>query len=79
MQDLIDYIARALTESPEQISVQADGSDKVLLSVAPDDLGRIIGRRGRTAKAIRTLLRAAYGADLEILEGEDDEPSEAEE
>jgi len=72
MQELVDFIARALAQEPEQVSAVVEGNRKVVLSVAPDDLGRMIGRRGRTAKAIRTLLRVAHGADLEITGGEED-------
>ncbi|MBI2880783.1 MAG: KH domain-containing protein [Candidatus Tectomicrobia bacterium] len=61
MRDLIEYIARQLADHPEQVRVDAveRGQETVLeLRVAPEDLGRVIGREGRTAKAMRALLSA---------------------
>jgi predicted RNA-binding protein YlqC (UPF0109 family) len=55
-------LARALVEAPERVSVRErrEGARCVLeLDVAPDDRGRVIGRRGRTAEALRTLVEAA--------------------
>ncbi len=78
MQELVDFIARALAQQPEEVRVELEGDRKVLLSVAGDDLGRLIGRRGRTAKAIRTLLRASHGADLEIVSDDEDAIAEPE-
>jgi predicted RNA-binding protein YlqC (UPF0109 family) len=62
MAQLIDYIARALADNPSQVQVsevEGESSQHVLLElqVAPDDMGRIIGRGGRTANAMRTLVR----------------------
>jgi uncharacterized protein len=76
MQDLIDYIARALVDKPDEVAVSesaAAGAVVLELRVAPDDLGKVIGRQGRTARAIRTLLAAAAAkkhlrASLEIIE-----------
>jgi len=62
MRDLVEMIARALVDQPESVSVsQIDGEQGTILelSVAPDDLGKVIGRQGRTVKALRTLLGAA--------------------
>lgn len=62
MRDLVEMIARALVDQPESVSVtQVDGEQGIVLelSVAPDDLGKVIGRQGRTVKALRTLLGAA--------------------
>jgi hypothetical protein len=62
MKDLIEYVARALVDEPEHVRVQEihAGDETVLeLRVAPDDLGKVIGRQGRTARALRTLLSAA--------------------
>lgn len=59
--DLVAYIVRTLAEHPDQVEVtdQARGNQHVImLKVAPDDLGRVIGRDGRVANAIRTLLGA---------------------
>jgi uncharacterized protein len=75
MRALVEQIARALVDEPEQVSVQAvDGETTVLeLRVAPNDLGKVIGKQGRTARSIRTILGAAgmklhKRYTLEILE-----------
>jgi predicted RNA-binding protein YlqC (UPF0109 family) len=76
VKDLVEYIARALVDAPDQVRVEEheSGDETVLeLRVAPDDLGKVIGRQGRTARALRTLLSAAatkkrVRAALEILE-----------
>ena len=62
MRALVEQIARALVDEPEQVSVQAIDSDQATvleLRVAPGDLGKVIGKQGRTARSIRTLLGAA--------------------
>jgi uncharacterized protein len=62
MRELVDEIARALVDHPEGVSVDAvQGSEVTVLElrVHPEDLGKVIGRQGRTVKAIRTLLGAA--------------------
>ncbi|MBD5560874.1 MAG: KH domain-containing protein [Clostridia bacterium] len=61
MRELVEYIARHLVDDPDQVRVTEKDEDDVLLlevTVAPDDMGRIIGRQGRIAKAIRTLVKA---------------------
>lgn len=76
MQELIAFIAKALVDDPEAVEVKAVEGDRTIIfevSVAPDDLGKIIGREGRTARALRTLLAATSArhqkrAVLEILE-----------
>ena len=79
MQDLADLVAcvaKALVDDPDAVEVKAIDGDRTVvieLSVAPEDLGKVIGREGRTARAIRTLLaatsaRQAKRAVLEILE-----------
>jgi len=76
MRALIEQIAKALVDEPDQVSVsQVDGDQTVLLElkVAPSDLGKVIGKQGRTARAMRTLLGAAgvkfqKRFSLEILE-----------
>jgi len=63
---VLDFIARSLTEDPEAVTVEASRRQgKVILSlrVAPGDMGRVIGRRGRTAQAIRSLVGAAGARD----------------
>ena len=63
MQELITYLAKALVDQPDQVQlreVPADGGGKVLeLTVAPGDVGKVIGRDGRTVNAMRTLLAVA--------------------
>ncbi|HHL39870.1 MAG TPA: KH domain-containing protein [Deltaproteobacteria bacterium] len=62
MKDLIETIAKALVDHPEQVrvtEVEGERSSVIELSVAKEDLGKVIGREGKTAKAIRTILTAA--------------------
>ncbi|MFQ5736126.1 MAG: KH domain-containing protein [Thermodesulfobacteriota bacterium] len=62
MKDLIEYIAKALVDNPEQVKVteiEGERTSVIELAVAKEDLGKIIGKQGRTAKAIRTILTAA--------------------
>jgi len=57
--DLVKYLAANLVNDRSQVRVQSDDQDTVRLSVAPSDRGAIIGKGGRTIKAIRTLMRTA--------------------
>ncbi len=62
MKELIEMIAKALVDKPEEVSVaEVQGEQTVVLElrVAQSDLGKVIGKQGRTARAIRTLLGAA--------------------
>jgi predicted RNA-binding protein YlqC (UPF0109 family) len=61
LKEVVETIAKALVDSPDEVAVnEIDGDTIVLeLRVAPQDLGKVIGKQGRTARAIRTLLRAA--------------------
>ena len=76
MKELVEAIARALVDHPEDIQVNAvEGPQSVVfeLRVHPEDLGKVIGRQGRTAKAMRTILgassvKARKRLTLEILE-----------
>lgn len=76
MRDLVESIAKALVDHPEDVQVKAVEGEQVTvleLRVHPEDLGKVIGRQGRTAKSIRTLLGAAgmklrKRFTLEILE-----------
>lgn len=76
MRALIEQIARALVDEPDHVSIkEIDGEQAVVLElkVAPNDLGKVIGKQGRTARAMRTLLGAAgmklhKRFTLEILE-----------
>jgi len=76
MKDLIEYIARALVDTPDSVEVSEFGDEQasmITLKVARDDLGKVIGKKGRTAKAMRTILSAAATklkkrSTLEIME-----------
>ena len=62
MKELIDYIARALVDNPEQVEVsevEGNRTSVLELKVAKEDLGKVIGKQGRTARAMRTILSAA--------------------
>ena len=62
MKELIKYIAEALVDSPEEVEVmevEGERTSVIELKVAKKDLGKIIGKQGRTARAIRTILSAA--------------------
>ncbi|MFB3109056.1 MAG: KH domain-containing protein [Candidatus Binatia bacterium] len=62
MKDLIDYLAKSLVDNPDAVEVretQGEAASVLELRVAKEDLGRIIGKQGRTAKSIRTILNAA--------------------
>ena len=62
MQELVEYIANSLVDRPEEVRVSLEEKEDVTvlhLSVAKEDLGKIIGRQGRTARALRTLVNAA--------------------
>jgi len=62
MKELIELIARALVDHPDKVAVQeivGEKSSVIELSVAKEDLGKVIGKQGRTARAIRTILTAA--------------------
>ena len=61
MKDLLLYIARSLVEHPDDVTVtEVQGTDELTLElrVNPDDMGKVIGRQGRIAKEIRTLIRS---------------------
>jgi len=76
MKELIEYIAKSLVDHPDQVQVEeVIGARSIIyeLSVAPSDMGRVIGKRGRVANAMRSLLRVASArggkrAILEIVE-----------
>ena len=62
MKQLVEVIAKALVKNPEQVSVtvvEEDNSTVLELRVASDDMGKIIGKQGRIAKAVRTVVKAA--------------------
>ncbi len=76
LKELIEFIAKSLVDNPDQVHVtEVDGEQTVVyeLRVAKEDLGKVIGKQGRTARAIRTVLGAASTklkkrSVLEILE-----------
>jgi predicted RNA-binding protein YlqC (UPF0109 family) len=75
--DVLTYIAKSLVDNPDEVVVteveEEDGEIVLELRVHPDDMGKVIGKRGRTAKAIRTMVKAAAtregtSATVEIVE-----------
>ena len=76
MKELIEFVAKSLVDKPDEVEVEEfdeDGTTVYELTVAEDDLGKVIGKQGRTARAMRQLLQAASSkqhkrAVLEILE-----------
>jgi len=62
MGELVEYIAKALVDNPDKVSIKEVEGDKSIiieLSVADEDMGQVIGKKGRIAKAVRTLVKAA--------------------
>ncbi len=62
MKDLVEVLARALVDNPEEVSVtetEREGEIILELKVAPEDMGKVIGKQGRIAKAIRAMVKAA--------------------
>jgi predicted RNA-binding protein YlqC (UPF0109 family) len=76
MKELIEFVVKALVDDPSEVSITEIAGDKVTLyelRVAKGDIGKVIGKRGRTAGAIRTILNATSTkqgkrAELEIIE-----------
>lgn len=76
MEELVAYIAKSLVDKPEEVNTsmsEEDGTVTIELTVAQEDLGKVIGKQGRTARAMRTLLSASAEKDkkrsrLDILE-----------
>ncbi len=76
MEDLLEYLAKNLVDEPDAVRVvrsEREGAVVLELHVAPDDVGKVIGRQGRVARALRTLVRASGGrrherAILEIVD-----------
>ena len=76
MKELLEYVARALVDDPEAVEVtevEGERSVTLQLTVAPEDMGKVIGKRGRIARALRSLMRAAgtregVTAQVEIVE-----------
>ena len=62
MKDLILFLAKSLVENPDAVQVtETEGPESIIieLNVAPEDMGKVIGKQGRIAKAMRTVMRAA--------------------
>lgn len=62
MKDLVEYIAKSIVDNPEEVEVkEVEGSQSVIieLRVADEDMGKVIGKQGRIAQAIRTVVKAA--------------------
>ena len=76
MAEIVEYLARRLVDEPDAVRVdRVDRDDTTILQlwVAPDDVGKVIGRQGRIARALRTIVRASAARDerrvmLEIME-----------
>ena len=75
MKELVEVIAKALVEKPDEVVVteKVNGRRTVMLKVAPSDMGKVIGKQGRIAKAIRSVVKAAsmkqnIFVDVEIIE-----------
>lgn len=79
MKGLIEYVAKGLVDNPDKVEVREVGGERTCvleLSAGPEELGKIIGKQGRMARAIRTLLAASSAkagkrAVLDILDEED--------
>jgi predicted RNA-binding protein YlqC (UPF0109 family) len=66
MKDLLEYIVKSIVAEPDAVKISEENSEDGLLiklEVAPDDKGRVIGRQGRVAQALRTLLRVKAAKD----------------
>lgn len=62
MKELVEFMAKSLVDNPDAVTVnEVDGEQSIILElkVAPEDMGKIIGKQGRIAKAIRTVIKAA--------------------
>jgi predicted RNA-binding protein YlqC (UPF0109 family) len=76
---VLTHIVRSIVDDPDAVRVEStsvDGRDRLEVRVGPGDLGRVIGRRGRTAASIRTVTRAAAARDgveldIEFLDDDD--------
>jgi uncharacterized protein len=74
--ELLEYLARRLVDEPDAVRVETDEEDDAIvlrLHVAKDDIGKVIGRQGRIARALRTVVRASAGRErrrvlLEIVD-----------
>ena len=70
MEELVEYIVKSIVAEPDKVNITEENSEGVLLiklEVAPEDKGRVIGRQGRVAEAMRTLLRVKAAQDDTIV------------
>ena len=70
MKELVEVIAKALVDNPDEVTVTETekGNDLLLeLKVAPSDMGKVIGKQGRIAKAIRSVVKAASREDRKVI------------
>ncbi len=66
LKDLLEYLAKSLVDSPDEVHVEATETDTTVvleLSVAKDDVGKVIGKQGRIARALRTIVKASAVRD----------------
>ena len=73
MKELVEVIARSLVDNPDEVVVtqKSEGKNVVIeLHVAPSDMGKVIGKQGRIAKAIRSVVKAASSKDNKIVDVE---------
>ena len=67
LEGFVDYVVKALVDYPDEVTVaeteSEDGGITLVLSVAPSDMGKVIGKRGRIAKAIRSVIKAVSNLD----------------
>ena len=75
VEKIVSDIAKAIVDTPDEVSVtrtdnESDGSIELLLTVAPDETGMVIGRHGKIAKAIRTVVKAASAGSGRKVTGE---------
>lgn len=71
MKELLEYIARSMVDNPDEVEVtevETDTGLKLELRVAPSDMGKVIGRQGRTSKEIRAIVKAAAGSRRVIVD-----------
>lgn len=67
--DAVDHLVRGIVSDPDAVNVRAGGGRRgsvIRVTVSPEDLGRVIGRGGRTATAIRTIVTAVIGPDVRV-------------
>lgn len=71
LEELVAWVARGLVDDPDAVRVERseeDGVTVIRLTVGPDDVGRVIGRQGRLARSLRTIVRAGGGAGGERIQ-----------